>query len=95
MGIFKEEDASIEEKAIIDKYKAVLTGKTISVESLKAFCQSQIRIIEEKFASGDNSLDKDSYLKASLHVYLNLLKAIDAPEQEREALERHLTQLVS
>lgn len=92
-GIEKEEDLSLEEKAVFDRYKAILSGTNVSVETLKSFCKSQISIIEGTIADGKNK-PTDLQL-ASLHVYLNLLKAIEAPEAERESLERYLTQIVS
>lgn len=92
-GIEKEEDLSIEEKVVFDKYKAILTGEAVSVQVIKDFCRLQIRIIEEKFASHGYHVD-DTYLKACLHVYLNLLKTIEAPEAERESLELYLAQLI-
>lgn len=92
-GIDKVEDLTVEEKTVFDRYKVVLTGEAVTVESLKAFCKSQITLIEARFAGPDST--HDVYLKASLHVYLNLLKAIEAPEAERESLERYLTQLIT
>ncbi len=92
-GIEREEDLSPDEKAVFDRYKAVLNGETVTVDKIREFCDSQIKLIQAKFAdSAPNS--NDLYLKACLHVYLNILKAIDTPEMEREALERHLTSLI-
>lgn len=87
------DELSTEEKATLEGYKTVLSGKLLTVEIIKKFCESQIKIIENKFAEGD--MTHDVYHKACLHVYLNLLKVIEAPEAERESLERHLTQLIS
>lgn len=94
-GIEKEEDLLPEEKVIFDKYKAVLSGELVTIPTLKAFMQAQIKTIEDKFASPGQSDKDDTYRKACLHVYLNLLKAIEAPEAERESLEKYLTQLIS
>lgn len=91
-GIQKVEDLSQEERVIYDRYKVILSGETVTVASLKEFCVSQIRLIEEKFGGPPSS--SDTYLKACLHVYLNLLKAIEAPEAERESLEKYLNQLI-
>ncbi len=94
-GIDKIEDLAPEEKEVFDRWSAKLRGDTLTVETIKEFCASQIKVIEDKFASSEGTYQGDQYLKACLHVYLNILKAIEAPEAEREAIERHLTQLIS
>lgn len=91
-GIEKVEDLTPEEKAKFDKWKLVLTGASVTIDTLKEFCQSQIRIIESK-CDGVTSLT--TLQQASMHVYINLLKAIEAPEAERDSLERYLTQIVN
>lgn len=91
-GIEKEEDLSPEEKIVYIKYRHILSGETVSLSTIKEFCKSQISIIEGKIANG---IDRPTDIQiASLHVYLNLLRAIEAPEAERESLERHLTQII-
>lgn len=91
-GINNVEDLTPEEQVVYERYKTILSGDSVTIDSLKDFCHAQIRIIEARFASPDDT--HDIYLKACLHVYLNLLKAIEAPEAERESLEKHLTQLI-
>lgn len=90
-GIEKAEDLSPEELTTYNHYKSVLSGETLSIDTIKVFCQGQIRIIESKC---DGVTLLTPLQQASLHVYLNLLKAIEAPEAERLALEQHLTQIV-
>lgn len=90
-GVEKTEDLSPEELTTYNHYKSVLSGETLSVETIKQFCQSQVRVIESKC---DGVSPLTPLQQASLHVYLNLLKAIEAPEAERAALEQHLTQIV-
>ena len=91
-GIEKEEDLSKEEKEIFDKYKLVLSGDLVTIETLKEFCRSQIISIENKC---DGVTPLTTLQQASLHVYMTLLKAIEAPEAERASLEQYLTQLIS
>jgi hypothetical protein len=81
-----------EEKAVYEKYRLVLSGESVTVEMIKEFCKSQIRIIEGK-CDGVQLLTPVQ--QGSLHVYINLLKAIEAPEAERESLEKYLTQIVN
>lgn len=91
-GIDRIEDLQPEERETFTKWKLVLSGETVTVESLKEFCQSQLRIIESKC---DGVTPLTNLQQASMHVYINLLKAIEAPEAERESLEKYLTQLVN
>ena len=91
-GIEKEEQLTPEEKIVFDKYKKILSGETVTVQSIKDFCKYQVGLIEAKISDGVNR--PTDIQVASLHVYLNLLKAIEAPETERESLERHLTQII-
>ena len=93
-GIKNLEDASPEERVVYDNYRRVLSGETVTVEKIKDFCRSQLDLIENKFAASTEG-GNDAYLKACIHVYLNILKAIEAPEAERESLERHLTQIIN
>jgi hypothetical protein len=90
-GIEKVEDLSKEEREVFDKYKLVLSGELVTIETLKEFCRSQIISIENK-CDGINPLT--TMQQASLHVYMTLIKAIEAPEAERASLERYLTQLI-
>lgn len=94
-GIEKVEDLSQEEQKQIQQWKVVLSGETVTVDSIKEFCESQIKIIETKFASESGTFDQNVFLKACLHVYLNLLRVIDAPKAERESLERQLVQIIN
>ncbi len=86
------EELSEDERVTFDRWSYILKGETVTVETLKQFCQAQIRTIE---ASCNGKEPLTMLQQASLHVYINLLKAIEAPEAERESLERHLTQLIS
>lgn len=88
-GVEKEEDLTPEEKVVFDRYKLILSGEAVSLESLKTFCQAQIRLIETA-CDGKNPLTMIQ--QAALHVYINILKAIEAPEAERASLERMLVQ---
>lgn len=91
-GIEKLEDLQPEEKATFEKWKLVLSGETVTVDTIKEFCQSQIRIIEDKC---DGITPLTTLQQACIHVYRSLLRAIEAPEAERESLEKYLTQLVN
>lgn len=91
-GIDRIEDLAPEERDTLNKWKLILSGDTVTVDSIKEFCKSQIRIIESKC---DGVTPLTNLQQACIHVYVNLLKAIEAPEAERESLEKYLTQLVN
>lgn len=93
-GVEKVEDLSIEEQTQVQKWSLVLRGDSVTVPMIKEFCLNQIRIIEANFASKAGVYEENVYMKASLNVYLNLLKLIEAPEAERASLEKYLTQLI-
>lgn len=90
-GIKREEDLTLEEKQVFDRYKLILT-KEVTVENIKEFCKNEITKLEDNFSKPNT--EHDIYWKACLHVYLTLLKVIEAPEAERESLERNLEQLI-
>jgi hypothetical protein len=85
------EELSTEERETFEHYQAVLKGEELTVDSIKNFCESQINIIESS-CDGRNPLTMMQ--QACLHVYINILKVIDAPSVERESLERMLVQLI-
>lgn len=91
-GIDRIEDLQPDERAQFDKWRLVLSGESVTIDSVKEFCASQIKVIENKC---DGVTPLTTLQQASLHVYSNILKAIEAPEAERESLERHLTQIVN
>lgn len=90
-GIDKVENLQPDEAVVYDRYRRILTGEVVTLASIKEFCQSQIRIIESKC---DGVVPLTTLQQASMHVYLNLLKATEAPEMERESLEKHLNQIL-
>lgn len=93
VGITNIQEATKEEQQVFERYKTILEGSEVTVEKIKEFCTSQIKIIEHRFASNAKPED-DIYLKACLHIYLNILQVIEAPETERENLEKHLSSLI-
>jgi hypothetical protein len=86
------EDLEPEERAVFDKYRLILTGDSVTTDSIKEFCRSQIDLIESK-CDGVNPIT--TIQQACIHVYRNILKAIEAPEAERESLERYLQQIIN
>jgi len=93
-GITKLGDLAPDEKAKYDEWQATIDGTEVTVEKLKEFCEKQIKIIEDVYSRAEQTDKKDTMLRASLHVYLNLLKLMESTEAERASLERYLTDLL-
>lgn len=88
-GVEHEEDLTPEEKVVFDRYKLILSGESVTVPTLRAFCNSQLAII---MAACDGKNPLTPIQQAGIHIYSTLIKAIEAPEAERESLERMLEQ---
>lgn len=88
-GVEKIEDLSLDERATYDKYRLVLSGELVTIDSLKAFCKNQLAVI---IAACDGKTPITSIQQAGIHIYSNIIKAIEAPEAERASLERMLEQ---
>lgn len=90
-GIKDTDELSPEEKATYDRFRYILTGESLTIESIKLFCENQLKIIESK---SDGVTPLTNLQQACIHVYINLIKSIEAPEAERKSIERHLNQLI-
>lgn len=93
-GISKITELTPDEKTEYERWQAIMDGSEMTVAKIKEFCESQIRIIEGRYASGETTDKQDTFLRASLHIYLNLIALINSPETERVNLEKYLTQLL-
>jgi len=90
-NVKSEEELSPEEQATYKRYKIILAKGDVTVDAIKEFCDQQIDIIHSCF---DGRTPLSPVQQASLHVYLNIKKAIDGPRAEREAVERYLQQII-
>ncbi len=88
-GVEDIKDLSPEELETYKRYKLTLT-KEITVQDIKEFCTTQLRVIENR---SDGVTPLTMLQQACIHVYINFLKLIEAPEAERESLERMLNQM--
>lgn len=85
------ENMSPEEKATHDKWRAVLTGKEISVDKIAEFCRRQKSDIEGKFENLDNPEQRNDRLIIYHNIYSKIIRMIEAEETERLRLEQELT----
>ena len=90
----KIENLDQEEKKTFEGWQAVLSKEELTIEDIKNFCQSQVVLIESKWADYGLEQSKKAELISYYHVYRTLLKVVDSPKQMRENLEKNLLQLL-
>lgn len=89
-----EDDLTAEEKALVDKWQAILVNKEISIEDIHTFCEAQLALIESQFGSMENSSQKNDRLVLLHSVYKRLLGLLTSKQKEREQLEAHITTML-
>lgn len=94
-GIKDVQELDPEEKKQYVQWEAVLSKETLTVPDIQKFCQSQVSMIETKWADINMDQSKKAELIPYHTVYKMLLAAIDSPKAVREALEVQLTQLIT
>ena len=93
-GIQSIDQLDKEEKATFDAWQKILSKDELTTGDIKAFCQSQVDVIEGKWKSLSLENTKKAELIPYHTVYKMILAAIDSPKSAREALEMQLTQLI-
>lgn len=91
-GIESTDELTKEERDTLAHYQAILSAGDVTVERIKEFAQSQIKLIESKC---DGVQGLTIMQQACLRVYLDIIRAIEAPQKERENLEKQLNQLIT
>jgi len=82
------------EKQDFERWNRILSEGEISVDKIKKFCESQIKIIENKWKDLDNTKEKNDKLITMHIVYKTLLELIEAPSIEKENLEKYIASLI-
>ena len=93
-GIKDPNELSVDERKDFDNWQSILTKDELTLEDVKNFCTTQIRVIEGKWADYNVEQARKAELIPYHTVYSALLQAIDSPKQARQALEQQLTQLL-
>ncbi len=88
-------DGSPTEKVTFQQWEATLSKPDITVADIKKFCETQVEIIEGKWRDFNTENVKKAELIPYHTVYRALASRIDAPQAEREQLEKHLIQLIN
>lgn len=87
-------DGSPNERQTVERWKAILSKEKLTTDDIEEFCRIQIETIEAKW----NDLTLEQTKKAELipyHVvYKRMLVAISSPLQQRQALEKQLTEML-
>ena len=93
-GINDIEQLDVEEKKTFESWNSVLGKDSLTIEDIKDFCQQQVELIENKWADYGIEQSKKAELIPYHTIYSTLLKVVDSPKAQREALERNLQQLL-
>jgi hypothetical protein len=81
-----------QERATFENYVKILGKRELTVADIKEFCAFQLNKIETIWSDMKVDRAHKAELIAQHTVYKTLLKAVDAPELERVALEQVLQQ---
>ena len=87
-------DGSPSERENFEEWNRILSVEDLTTEDLGKFCQSQLDIIERKWGDFKITNEKKAELIPHHTVYKAILAAIDGPKVAREAIEKHLIELI-
>ena len=93
-GIESLEQLREDEKEVFDRWNKTLSEGEMSLEKIVAFCEGQIRLIEEKWKDLNSPKEKNERLIIYHTVYRSIRDIIIKPISEREALEKYLNTLL-
>lgn len=93
-GIKDPIELSTEERVWFDQQQLVLNKDELSVEDIKQFCKTQIKMIEAKWTDLNISQSTKAEWIPHHTIYTTLLVAIDSPKIAREAAELQLIQML-
>lgn len=101
-GIKSIEELKPHEKAKFDTWMKIFE-KEIKVEDIARFLKAEIQRLEEAWLETDDKnpltyifeWKKNIEVKGRLRNYKNLLLFIEAPEQNKQKLEKYLTRLIN
>jgi len=90
-----DENPLLNEKQKFAEWDRVLSEGEINADKIKEFCKNQIKIIELQWKNLDNDTQKNERLIVFHTVYSVLVNLIEAPQTEKENLEKYLTELLN
>lgn len=83
-----------EEKKDIERWDKVLSEGELTVDKIRQFCEMQVSVIEEKWRDSATPKEVRERLIDRHVVYKALIRAMVAPQSERESTERYLQSLI-
>lgn len=86
------EELTPEERSTLTMYETILARKEMTIADVREFLAAQISIIENKWRDLNTDEAKKAQLIPYHTVYKVILQSLDAPQAEREALEKVLLQ---
>lgn len=95
MGINDPANLSSEEKETLKQWQGVLSSGEVTVDTVKQFCENQIKRIESQWRNLDNPITKNERLIQQHTVYSTFLGLITVPRAEKEALETYLESMIT
>lgn len=93
-GITDTTELTNDEKRDFDRWNKILSEGEITVEKILNFCKHQKQIIENQWSDLNNDSIKNERLVIQHTIYSKLIGVIESPKAEREALEKHLQDLI-
>lgn len=93
-GIETIDQLDKEEQKTFKDWQSVLSKEELTTKDIKNFCQSQVELIESRWADYGLDQSKKAELIPYHTVYQKLIKVVDSPKQMRESLEKNLQQLL-
>lgn len=88
------EELQPQEKETFENWQRVLSTENVTVQVIQDFCENQVSIIERRWHDLGTDQSKKAELIPYHTVYKALLQAFQAPQTERENLEKYLNQLI-
>ncbi len=93
-GIKDVNDLDPEERETYKRYEIVLSKRELTIADIRVFLQNQVNVIESKWSDFETPNAKKAELIPYHTVYRTILQALDAPEIERQNLERYLVEVL-
>lgn len=88
------ETMTSEEKLTFDQWNKTLSNQKVTITSIRDFCDLQKSLIELQFGDLMNPSQKNDRLVLLHTVYSKIIQMTYADKNERESLERYLTQMI-